>query len=122
TPTVLFFQAGDGIRDRDVTGVQTCALPISVRTHTIITFNLRFSSRWSQAYPTISLENKLQHIRFRKIDSFDFSAANIKTFTRLVILHFVYMQSRNIRYPFIPERIHDQLDLFNTSFSFPLQG
>src|SRR5437667_10712318 len=25
----LFFQAEDGIRDRDVTGVQTCALPIS---------------------------------------------------------------------------------------------
>src|SRR5207248_8902528 len=26
-----FFQAEDGIRDRTVTGVQTCALPISVR-------------------------------------------------------------------------------------------
>src|SRR5437667_441184 len=26
----LFFQAEDGIRDRDVTGVQTCALPISL--------------------------------------------------------------------------------------------
>jgi len=24
----FFFQAEDGIRDRDVTGVQTCALPI----------------------------------------------------------------------------------------------
>src|SRR5437773_5012299 len=24
----IFFQAEDGIRDRDVTGVQTCALPI----------------------------------------------------------------------------------------------
>jgi len=24
----FFFQADDGIRDRDVTGVQTCALPI----------------------------------------------------------------------------------------------
>src|SRR5690606_40245664 len=28
---VLFFQAGDGIRDFHVTGVQTCALPISLR-------------------------------------------------------------------------------------------
>src|SRR5207248_4264050 len=28
---VFFFQAEDGIRDRTVTGVQTCALPISVR-------------------------------------------------------------------------------------------
>src|SRR5215813_9551783 len=28
-PTLFFFQAEDGIRDADVTGVQTCALPIS---------------------------------------------------------------------------------------------
>src|SRR3989442_10300516 len=27
----FFFQAEDGIRDADVTGVQTCALPISIR-------------------------------------------------------------------------------------------
>src|SRR5207249_8768211 len=27
----FFFQAEDGIRDRNVTGVQTCALPISVQ-------------------------------------------------------------------------------------------
>src|SRR5690554_7008734 len=27
--TIFFFQAEDGIRDADVTGVQTCALPIS---------------------------------------------------------------------------------------------
>src|SRR5699024_11924792 len=27
---VFFVQAGDGIRDRNVTGVQTCALPIYV--------------------------------------------------------------------------------------------
>src|SRR2546430_12535524 len=29
SPIVLFFQAEDGIRDLTVTGVQTCALPIS---------------------------------------------------------------------------------------------
>src|SRR5699024_11770694 len=28
---IIFFQAEDGIRDRNVTGVQTCALPISVQ-------------------------------------------------------------------------------------------
>src|SRR3989442_5927598 len=28
----FFFQAEDGIRDADVTGVQTCALPILIRT------------------------------------------------------------------------------------------
>src|SRR5437667_1876320 len=35
-PGVSFFQAEYGIRDRDVTGVQTCALPISaIKTTTI---------------------------------------------------------------------------------------
>src|SRR5215813_15143538 len=29
---IFFFQAEDGIRDADVTGVQTCGLPISRRT------------------------------------------------------------------------------------------
>src|SRR5699024_11799801 len=30
TVPLFFFQAEDGIRDRNVTGVQTCALPISL--------------------------------------------------------------------------------------------
>src|SRR5256885_7054334 len=30
---IFFFQAEDGIRDYKVTGVQTCALPISVRVY-----------------------------------------------------------------------------------------
>ena len=34
----FFFQAEDGIRDRDVTGVQTCALPICLRDMPITTF------------------------------------------------------------------------------------
>src|SRR5207249_9160210 len=29
--SLFFFQAEDGIRDRNVTGVQTCALPISTQ-------------------------------------------------------------------------------------------
>src|SRR2546426_6159327 len=33
----FFFQAEDGIRDYKVTGVQTCALPISVKHHTVAT-------------------------------------------------------------------------------------
>src|SRR5699024_11338474 len=32
----FFFQAEDGIRDRNVTGVQTCALPISVLTSHVL--------------------------------------------------------------------------------------
>src|SRR5690606_39824140 len=31
--TLFFFQAEDGIRDFHVTGVQTCALPISLLSH-----------------------------------------------------------------------------------------
>src|SRR5699024_11452209 len=31
----FFFQAEDGIRDRNVTGVQTCALPIFLVTHDV---------------------------------------------------------------------------------------
>src|SRR5699024_11247140 len=43
----LFFQAEDGIRDRNVTGVQTCALPIFLRigSHSgisLINFSLKF--------------------------------------------------------------------------------
>ena len=32
----FFFQAEDGIRDRLVTGVQTCALPILVSNHSML--------------------------------------------------------------------------------------
>src|SRR5699024_11868184 len=35
---IFFFQAEDGIRDRNVTGVQTCALPISKRVKDIADF------------------------------------------------------------------------------------
>src|SRR6266576_3712057 len=35
--SLFFFQAEDGIRDLYVTGVQTCALPISQRPHHVVT-------------------------------------------------------------------------------------
>src|SRR5699024_11752580 len=35
----FFFQAEDGIRDRNVTGVQTCALPICYSSYQIQTFS-----------------------------------------------------------------------------------
>src|SRR5207249_6191673 len=41
----FFFQAEDGIRDRNVTGVQTCALPISPRRR------LRYNPPRSDAEP-----------------------------------------------------------------------
>src|SRR5947207_15779979 len=37
SPRVFFFQAEDGIRDHCVTGVQTCALPISLTVSAIAT-------------------------------------------------------------------------------------
>src|SRR3989442_6050573 len=43
---VFFFQAEDGIRDADVTGVQTCALPIS-----------RSSSRLFEPFDRLGLES-----------------------------------------------------------------
>src|SRR5699024_11890002 len=39
----FFFQAEDGIRDRNVTGVQTCALPISA-INLILIFTMLFLS------------------------------------------------------------------------------
>src|SRR6266513_4896519 len=35
--TFFFFQAEDGIRDRNVTGVQTCALPIFAKGKALVT-------------------------------------------------------------------------------------
>src|SRR5690606_40630398 len=51
----VFFQADDGIRDFHVTGVQTCALPISalhiaelvvVQTRTTNAFFIQFKTQW----------------------------------------------------------------------------
>src|SRR5699024_11562696 len=43
--TFYFFQAEDGIRDRNVTGVQTCALPISIAVSDLTMFALAFAVR-----------------------------------------------------------------------------
>ena len=40
---VFFFQAEDGIRDYDVTGVQTCALPICIDIHDDYPADLSFA-------------------------------------------------------------------------------
>src|SRR5699024_12075472 len=41
----FFFQAEDGIRDRNVTGVQTCALPISFHHILSVRVSPHFSSK-----------------------------------------------------------------------------
>src|SRR2546422_4489028 len=42
----FFFQAEDGIRDVAVTGVQTCALPISDTKRPIVLYESGFAPRW----------------------------------------------------------------------------
>src|SRR6266498_4758677 len=49
----FFFQAEDGIRDADVTGVQTCALPISIGPN----LDNAFAADVKQGYPQSSIEN-----------------------------------------------------------------
>src|SRR5690606_39335082 len=45
--SVFFFQAEDGIRDFHVTGVQTCALPISIGNESLAaTENLFYDARY----------------------------------------------------------------------------
>src|SRR3989441_7186695 len=46
---VFFFQAEDGIRDKLVTGVQTCALPISRRCSRRQTRGVRQAAEWRDA-------------------------------------------------------------------------
>src|SRR5699024_11293464 len=48
----FFFQAEDGIRDRNVTGVQTCALPISFGVGTRSAIPCNFPSRWGSTMPS----------------------------------------------------------------------
>src|SRR5699024_11529536 len=53
---VFFFQAEDGIRDRNVTGVQTCALPILYRRIVSPYHYMTLSSKCMK-------ENPLRHLR-----------------------------------------------------------
>src|SRR5229473_5396497 len=46
----FFFQAEDGIRDKLVTGVQTCALPISRRERALSFFNTHTGESVSAVY------------------------------------------------------------------------
>src|SRR6266850_8396508 len=51
----FFFQAEDGIRDYKVTGVQTCALPISAPTSS----RSRFSATWVMPGTSVSARSSL---------------------------------------------------------------
>src|SRR5699024_11263871 len=57
---VFFFQAEDGIRDRNVTGVQTCALPIfhllqmKAQYHFYFYRSRRYASKMASCLPNIT--------------------------------------------------------------------
>src|SRR5256885_8574102 len=59
----FFFQAEDGIRDYKVTGVQTCALPISCRTASATTSSPGTSSPPSRSDPGTSLGGNSDSVR-----------------------------------------------------------
>src|SRR5699024_1512824 len=61
----FFFQAEDGIRDRNVTGVQTCALPIYVLRHdesglfnNLASFSHGFSLKYVMIFMLVLISNK----------------------------------------------------------------
>src|SRR5437773_7649413 len=56
----FFFQAEDGIRDRDVTGVQTCALPIS----TVVIEGLLYSASRVLSKPVTETSCGTRHPAF----------------------------------------------------------
>src|SRR5699024_11248861 len=60
----FFFQAEDGIRDRNVTGVQTCALPIYVRK--LCFSRYRSSKKNNKCIPHLSLIINLQEFSLVK--------------------------------------------------------
>src|SRR5690554_1849634 len=54
----FFFQAEDGIRDADVTGVQTCALPICIHEGTIEQMQRLFAERLYTTEGNIPLDTE----------------------------------------------------------------
>src|SRR5690606_40380941 len=74
--SVFFFQAEDGIRDFHVTGVQTCALPIS---RYLVTPGLR--PRVSEEAARLGVPTVLGALTPTEVaDAIDFGAAAVKVF------------------------------------------
>src|SRR2546430_16465207 len=71
----FFFQAEDGIRDLTVTGVQTCALPISPLRLTIHRDPAPWKSWWAciayalAALAALAYRVRLQRLRFQRVVS-----------------------------------------------------
>src|SRR5690606_23110977 len=99
------FQAGDGIRDFHVTGVQTCALPILLRHSTTRVFLRTDSIRASWSAATSSLEAELSRLELiRPVKLGAAMLASTANTARVTINSTSVKPSRRVlaRWPFIP--------------------
>src|SRR5699024_11984347 len=77
----FIFQAEDGIRDRNVTGVQTCALPISCYIYKAIKCCFKYTK-----HALLPKKRSTNSVTFRYVDNFihtfpiDLSIINTKIF------------------------------------------
>src|SRR2546430_9592032 len=63
----VFFQAEDGIRDLTVTGVQTCALPISVEEEALISEISRYANSQNAVRQSDLSANKPFHVDVERL-------------------------------------------------------
>ena len=76
----FFFQAADGIRDIGVTGVQTCALPISKRktikeVQDILNKEGKVISKW---YKSNFLRGNYEKYQTRSLEDLEITMSNVK--------------------------------------------
>src|SRR3989475_13162075 len=72
---VFFFQAEDGIRDLTVTGVQTCALPIS-----------HHDRKWGTQNPIMMRDSEIGPVRIRAFGTYAFHVSDPKTFLQQLMV------------------------------------
>src|SRR5437773_5752512 len=60
----FFFQAEDGIRDRDVTGVQTCALPIFEIKFAVVAGDVVLAGHEENLLRLRALEQLIERVKF----------------------------------------------------------
>src|SRR5437762_6091111 len=98
----FFFQAEDGIRDTSVTGVQTCALPISLNTYVLWVNRASIPHVWRRVVPMIlglapgvALGTALVH---------RVQPAGLKLGTFIILLPLILRQAAGFRSPIKDER------------------
>src|SRR5690606_39311813 len=78
----FFFQAEDGIRDFHVTGVQTCALPISLRTFVaaLAVYHCCWSSMRYRRYASLrSVKGRARKVLIASVTAIDPTGARLET-------------------------------------------